>query len=240
VAQPQLSPSRIKSDTLCRLSTGGGFATRQLYTDSDEVLLDAMRPIVLTGIEDVVTRGDLADRSIPVRLDPIPEERRRSEREIWAQFEAARPRILGALLDAMAHGLRHLATTRLDRLPRMADFAVWVTACEGAVWKPGIFLSAHSTNRAEMDETVIEADAVATAVRSLMAARATLDRNRRRAATAVGQDSRRCRGREDLADEPASALGPAAARGTEPAARRDHHCFRIASGERTADHDHGR
>jgi hypothetical protein len=161
------------SDTLCRLSTGGGFATRQLYSDADEVLLDAMRPIVLTGIEDVVTRGDLADRSIPVRLDPIPEERRRAEREIWADFEAARPRILGVLLDAVAHGVRHLATTRLYRLPRMADFAVWATACEGSLWEPGTFGSAYGASRAEMDETVIEADAVATAVRSLMAACAT-------------------------------------------------------------------
>jgi hypothetical protein len=55
----------------------------------------------------------------------------------------------------------------------MADFAVWVTACEGALWSPGTFLSAYGTNRAEMDETVIEADLVATAVRSLMAAHAT-------------------------------------------------------------------
>jgi hypothetical protein len=156
------------SDTLCRLATGGGFATRQLYTDQDEVLLDVMRPIVLTGIEDVVTRGDLADRSILVRLDPISEEQRRPEREIWAQFGATRPRILGALLDAMAHGLCYLPATRLDRLPRMADFAVWVTACEGALWEPGTFLSAYSANRVEMDETVIEADAVAIAVRSLI------------------------------------------------------------------------
>jgi len=156
------------SDALCRLSTGGGFATRQLYSDTDEVLLDATRPIVLTGIEDVVTRGDLADRAITVRPDPIPEDRRRPEREIWAQFEAARPRILGVLLDAVVHGLQHLATTQLARLPRMADFAVWATACEGALWPPGTFAAAYGANRAEMDETVIEADAVATAVRSLM------------------------------------------------------------------------
>jgi len=78
---------------------------------------------------------------------------------------------LPSVLDAMAHGLRQLPTTRLDRLPRMADFAVWVTACEGALWEPGTFLSGYSSNRAEMDETVIEADAVAIAVRSLTASR---------------------------------------------------------------------
>ena len=52
------------SDSLCRLATGGGFATRQLYTDGDEVLFDAMRPIILNGIEDFVSRPDLADRTI--------------------------------------------------------------------------------------------------------------------------------------------------------------------------------
>jgi hypothetical protein len=159
------------SDALCRLSTGGGFATRQLYTDTDEVLLDAMRPIMLTGIEDVVMRGDLADRAIAVRLDPIPEHQRRPEREIWADFEAARPRLLGALLDAVAHGLRHLATTQLAQLPRMADFALWAAACEGALWQAGTFVAAYGANRSEMDETVIEGDTVATAVRSMMADR---------------------------------------------------------------------
>jgi hypothetical protein len=159
------------SDALCRLSTGGGFATRQLYKDTDEVLLEAMRPIILTAIEDVATRGDLADRAMRAILDPIADDRRRPEREIWVQFEAARPRILGVLLDAVAHGLRHLATTRLDRLPRMADFALWVTACETALWNAGKFISAYDANRAEMDKTVIEDDGVATAVLSLMVAR---------------------------------------------------------------------
>ena len=112
-------------------------------------------------------RGDLADRAIAVRLDPIPEHQRRPEREIWADFEAARPRLLGALLDAVAHGLRHLATTQLAQLPRMADFALWAAACEGALWQAGTFVAAYGANRSEMDETVIEGDTVATAVRSM-------------------------------------------------------------------------
>ncbi len=59
------------SDALCRLATDGGFATRQLYTDDDEVLIDAMRPIALNGIEDFVTRPDLADRALFVKLAKI-------------------------------------------------------------------------------------------------------------------------------------------------------------------------
>jgi hypothetical protein len=32
------------SDALCRLATGGGFATRELYANDEEVLFDAKRP----------------------------------------------------------------------------------------------------------------------------------------------------------------------------------------------------
>jgi hypothetical protein len=55
-------------------------------------------------------------------LEPIPEKRRRAEAELWAAFEAERPRILGVLLDAVVEGLRRLPETRLEKLPRMADF----------------------------------------------------------------------------------------------------------------------
>ena len=159
------------SDTLCRLASGGGFAVRQLYTDQDEVLFDAARPVVLNGIEDIVTRPDLADRAIFLALEPIPEERRRPEKELWADFYKARPQILGALLDAISFGLRRLPGIRLERLPRMADFALWATACEGAVWAEGTFQRAYAGNRDEAVDSVIEADPVGSAVRSLMASR---------------------------------------------------------------------
>ena len=129
------------SDTLCRLATGGGFAVRQLYTDQDEVLFDATRPVILNGIEDIVTRPDLADRAVFLTLEAIPEERRRSEAELWAAFDAERPRILGVLLDAVVQGLKMLPDTTLERLPRMADFALWASACETELWPAGTFWS---------------------------------------------------------------------------------------------------
>jgi hypothetical protein len=159
------------SDTLCRLATGGGLAVRQLYTDQDEVLFDACRPMILNGIEDIVARPDLADRAIFLTLEPIPEEQRRPEQELLAEFESKRALILGALLDAVAHGLRQLPRVRLDRLPRMADFARWSTACETAIWPAGTFWTAYSSNRDEAVADVIEADPVANAVRALMAMR---------------------------------------------------------------------
>jgi hypothetical protein len=161
------------SDTLCRLATGGGFSVRQLYTDDSETLFDAMRPAILNGIEDVATRPDLADRAILLTLESIPEADRRSERELWAAFDKERPRILGALLDAVAYGLKRLPHVRLKRLPRMADFAVWIAACEPALWEAGTFADAYESNRDAAVATTIEADLVAAALSALMDTRDT-------------------------------------------------------------------
>jgi hypothetical protein len=159
------------SDSLCRIATGGAFATRQLYTDSDETLFEAVKPIILAGIEDVVVRGDLADRSIFLRLEPIPEHQRRPEAELHRDFEISSPGIFGALLDALAAGLLNLPNVRPAQLPRMADFAIWVAACEPALWSNGTFERAYALARADAAETVIEADALATGLRSFIAAR---------------------------------------------------------------------
>ena len=126
---------------------------RQLYTDDEEVLFQAARPILLNGIEDVISRPDLADRAIFLTLPPIGEAQRRPETELWQEFDIARPRILGALLDAAAHGLRSLSgfDRRLENLPRMADFTLWASACETALWSAGTFARAYEVNSREHD-----------------------------------------------------------------------------------------
>jgi hypothetical protein len=111
------------SDALCRLATGGGFGTRALFTNQEEALFDAQRPVLLTGIDEVVTRGDLLDRSLLVYLPEIPDKNRRPEDEFWQDFAVVRPRILGALLDAVSAALHRLPTVQASPLPRMADFA---------------------------------------------------------------------------------------------------------------------
>jgi hypothetical protein len=131
--------------------------------------------VIINCIEDVVTCPGLADRGVFATCNSIPDERRRTEEEVWAEFERSHPRILGALLDAVAHGLRSLPTTRPDKLPRLADFARWVTACEGDLWPQGTFVAAYTKNRAEAAEKLIETDVVATAVQALMAKRALTD-----------------------------------------------------------------
>jgi len=157
------------SDALCRLSTGGGFGTRQLHSDQDEVIFEARRPIIMNGIPDLAGRPDLGDRAISVTLSPIPPEARRAESELLLAFKTAQPEILGALLDAVSSALRHRESIRVERLERMADFCLWVTAAEpGLGWAEQTFMEAYRTNRADGVELGIESDLVALAVRSLM------------------------------------------------------------------------
>jgi hypothetical protein len=159
------------SDALCRLASGGSFAVRQLYTDDEEMLFEASRPILLNGIEDVISRPDLGDRAIFLTLAPIAEADRRPEDELWREFEIARPRILGALLDAVVQGLRAINHVQLAALPRMADFALWAAACETALWPAGTFARAYAANRRAAIESIIEADPLATCVRTIMGKR---------------------------------------------------------------------
>ncbi len=150
------------SDALCRLSTGGGFATREMYADDDETILDAQRPILLNGITDFATRSDLLDRLIVVDLPRIPDSERQTEAALWLAFEQERPAIIGALLTAVSAAIRNLPTTTLATMPRMADFALWVTAAAPALgWQPETFLAAYTKNRANAHELAIESSLVA-------------------------------------------------------------------------------
>src|SRR5262249_45311227 len=72
------------SDALCRLSTGGGQANRQNYTDGDEYLFDARRPVVMNGIEELATRPDLVDRTINVFLPSLKDSERKDEATLYA------------------------------------------------------------------------------------------------------------------------------------------------------------
>jgi hypothetical protein len=146
------------SDALCRLSTGGSFSKRQLYTDLEEILTALNRPIIFNGIENFVERADLGDRIISMLLEPIAKVDRKLEKKLKAEFRAKHPRVLGALLDAVSEGLRNYPAIEEQyndtewrkaqnaELPRLADFALWVMSCETALWEKGEFQEAYEDN----------------------------------------------------------------------------------------------
>ena len=121
-------PRELRDLTLCSFATGGGFTTRQLYSDDQETIFDATRPILLNGIDSVAVRGDLLDRALLLDLPVIPPNKRRTEEEVWQKFDETAPQILGALLDAVVQAVRNKSTIELPELPRMADAVKWAAA----------------------------------------------------------------------------------------------------------------
>jgi hypothetical protein len=157
------------SDALCRLSTGGGFGTRQLYTDEEEILFDGKRPIILNGIEDIARSPDLADRAITLTLPAISEEKRLTEKEYWQRFDEVQSGILGALLNAVAAANANLEHTTISKPPRMADFATWVCAAAPALpFTAEEFLRSYRENRSESTLMALESSAVASAILRLI------------------------------------------------------------------------
>lgn len=157
-----------QSDIFCQAATGGGFCKRELYSDADDVILSFRRPLVLTGINVPAVAPDLLDRSILIRLERIAPERRQDESYLWRQFDAARPEILGGLLDALVGAMQIEATLTLGRLPRLADFARWGAAASEALgFGASTFVKAMFANVERQIEEVVEGDPVAHAVLEL-------------------------------------------------------------------------
>ncbi len=157
------------SDRLCTLSTGGGSSKRTLYTNDGETLFDSKRPVILTGIDELATRGDLIDRSILVYPQRITHYR--TESELLESFTQAQPRLLGAVLDGVVSALANKDNIHLDN-PRMADFAVWATAAEsGLGWEPGTFMQAYEENKEGANELAIDASLVGSTIRDYMIGR---------------------------------------------------------------------
>jgi hypothetical protein len=139
------------------------------WTDTDEVILAAQRPIVLNGIEEVATRADFLDRALILYLPTMPEDKRQVEKVFWEKFEQARPQILGALLDIVSRALKHLPTTTLSSKPRMADFALWsCAAAQACGWSADAFLDAYQGVRDAVHELTLEASLVGPLLRDFV------------------------------------------------------------------------
>jgi len=153
------------SDLLCRAASGVTLGGRKLYSDLDEELIKVTRPVILNGIEPIAVRGDLADRTITVVLEPIPDDRRLTEKEVGARFEKMRPSIFGVLLTALSQAVRDLPSVPPQPLPRMADFAQRAISYETALGlKAGDFMRAYHGNIEAAAVTTVEGSAVAQAI----------------------------------------------------------------------------
>lgn len=157
------------SDALCRISTGGGFATRELYSNDEERRFNEIKPVLLNGIGDILTREDLRNRAIILPLNPIGDSKRLSEAQIWAKFEEIRSKILGRILDAVSVALHNRGRPPPKNLPRMADFAQWILATDETLdFTPDEFVTALNANREESNDVALEGSSVGEAIMTLM------------------------------------------------------------------------
>jgi hypothetical protein len=167
VVENASSISPALSDALCRLATGAGAAKRGLYTNHDEIVIDARRPVIMNGIE-FSMRDDLASRGVYIELEPIDATSNIAEDVFWSDFERDRPGIFGAICDALSTGLQNIKSVDPERLPRMGDYMKWGIACESDFTvNDGDFEAAYWRNREGAVESVIEGDPVSTALREL-------------------------------------------------------------------------
>ncbi len=147
------------SDFFCCLSTDGGYSTRTLYKTLDETVFEGKRPLCVNSITDIITRGDLLDRTVLLDLEPIPDNKRLDEHTFWKEFETEVPKILGALYDAISTSLQNIKTVNVKSLPRMADFAKWVVAAEESLpWQEGLFIKTYNDNRSEASQMILQSD----------------------------------------------------------------------------------
>jgi hypothetical protein len=157
-------------DALCRLSTGGGFGTRELYSDDEETLFSSQRPCLMTAIDSPITREDLLSRAIILDVPAISEAERVPSEEITDEFEQARPNLLGAIFDGVSAALRNLPDTHLDELPRLADFIRFTTAAERCFGSDGVVLRAFKANQRTANESLADLSPVVKAIRELLKA----------------------------------------------------------------------
>jgi energy-coupling factor transporter ATP-binding protein EcfA2 len=161
-----ISPDQ--SDDLCRVATGFGYSTRTLHTTDEETTFEFTRPQIITAIDALVTRDDLADRVLMAQLPEIPAQKRLPQSELNAKVEAARPRILGALLTALSQTLAQPRPNPAT-LPRMADYALFAIASEKALGlKKGEFMKTFNESREQSRQIVIESSPVGEAIVRLM------------------------------------------------------------------------
>lgn len=158
----RLKPSM--SDAFCRLASGSGIRERELYSNFGDAFITGQAGVIISSVEDVISRGDLVQRTLKVTLEKLTKEDRLGEGDIYERFNNAHARVLGAIFEAVSAGIRNIGEVRKDRTwarPRLADTAEWTVACEETLpFEGGSFLAALERRQEELKADMLEANPV--------------------------------------------------------------------------------
>ena len=158
--------SSERSDVLCAIATRTGSRKRRIHTSEEESIIEVCKPVIINGIGNAVTRGDLVSRTISVELPRM--KVKKTEAAINRIVEREGRAILGALLNAASLAMEKMDEVAQEyegQFERMADAACWITAGEEALgFKRGSFLKRLKEMLAEGDEELLGGSGLAAAI----------------------------------------------------------------------------
>lgn len=153
------------SDLLCVVVTGGSVTSRTLYTDFGQTVLNLQAALILTSIHPIVNQPDLAQRVLQLHLGLLPENKRRSDKDLAAEFAADLPAILRGLLELIAKIYAQLPNAQVTRPTRMIEFSKWLAAMEIVYGAPtGAFQDVYCDTLIEGQRDTLQACVLAAGV----------------------------------------------------------------------------
>lgn len=146
------------SDAICMTVTGGSVKGRKLYSDGEHITLSLSGVVILNGINEMIKKPDLVNRSLFVDLPQIKADKRK-ELELWSDFEKDKPYILGSLYNAIATGFknRKMIVESPEKDYRLTGFREFIAKCTPALnWEVQEWNEAIVKNMSEAIEKSIE------------------------------------------------------------------------------------
>lgn len=120
------------ADILCRISTGGSFETRKLYSNTDITEINIKRPVILNSIVDLMSRPDVVQRTFIIELEAITADTRVVASELRTAFENHRAEIFGGLCKALQCALQRHDSIKIMKNLRLAGVAKLAAAAAPA------------------------------------------------------------------------------------------------------------
>jgi len=133
------------SDILCVMVTGGAIVLRKLYTDDEPHIVYVHVALILNSLHEIITESDLAQRRLPIRLNPLSESDRVSESKLEHDLETDLPIIIRGFHELIAEIFKYLPDVEVTNPERMIDFSRWLAAMEKVDdAPPGIYQGLYS------------------------------------------------------------------------------------------------
>jgi hypothetical protein len=153
------------SDEACRANTGAASTKRKLYSDDEDIPYKYKKIQAYSGINVIFTQEDALDRSLKIELERIQDDVTITDTKIADEVRGQVPHLLGYIFDVLAKALEIKDSIKLERLPRMADFAEWGEAIARAMgYKPLQFLNAYFENIKKQNIEIVESNPFAEAI----------------------------------------------------------------------------